>query len=129
STQTSFSSIGSTPTQRVDSGAYVTTHSFRNPSYSAPVPAPAPVVGKRKRDSLSQPGPPPLSQRSYSHPYASQLSNPTQRQKIPRTLNSAIVLLVLALGAVTGHRTPVPGPLPLKPLVQNVRRPSQYSNV
>ncbi|CUS09213.1 unnamed protein product [Tuber aestivum] len=33
-------------------------------------------------------------------------------QRIPRTLHSALVLLVMALGAVCLHKRPVPGPLP-----------------
>ncbi|KAF8464464.1 hypothetical protein BDZ91DRAFT_764129 [Kalaharituber pfeilii] len=33
-------------------------------------------------------------------------------QRIPRTIHSAIVLLVVALGCICLHRAPVPGPLP-----------------
>lgn len=54
------------------------------------------ISGKRKR-SLSTP-----------HP----ATGPSQPKPIPRTVHSALVLLVLALGAVCLHRRPVPGPLP-----------------
>jgi hypothetical protein len=48
---------------------------------------------------------------SGAGPLPSQGIGPTP-QRIPRTLHSALVLLVLALGAICLHRKPVPGPLP-----------------
>lgn len=80
------------------------------------------VIGKRKRaisisggaihegstqgrinsrnNSTSHPSPPHIPQHL-----------PPRRQNIPRTIHSAIVLLVMALGSVCLHRQPVPGPL------------------
>lgn len=48
----------------------------------------------------------------------SQGSHPVPPQRIPKTIHSALVLLVLALGAVCLHRRPVPGalqPTPVSP--------------
>lgn len=50
--------------------------------------------------------------RSISIPQPQQQNKP---RSIPRTVHSALVLLVLALGAVCLHRRPVPGPLPRSP--------------
>ncbi|KAI5815805.1 hypothetical protein BZA77DRAFT_248134 [Pyronema omphalodes] len=59
------------------------------------------IIGKRKR--------------SDSIPRSLQVSSSTASQRpIPRTVHSALVLLVLALGAVCLHRRPIPGPLPTK---------------
>ncbi|KAK6359731.1 hypothetical protein TWF696_000871 [Orbilia brochopaga] len=89
-------------------------------SYSTPPLAPPPVAkagSKRKRDSNIQPGPPPFTQGEPRNFYRQTTPVDLPQQQIPATLQSAIVLLVLALGAITGHKTPVPGPLPDMPLV------------
>lgn len=49
-------------------------------------------------------------------------SQPVPPQRIPKTIHSALVLLVLALGAVCLHRRPVPGalqPTPVSPAFRN----------
>jgi len=60
-------------------------------------------TAKRKR-STSGIGP--------MHPVPSSRGVGPSPQRIPRTLHSALVLLVMALGAICSHRRPVPGPLP-----------------
>ncbi|PWW75922.1 hypothetical protein C7212DRAFT_280477 [Tuber magnatum] len=60
-------------------------------------------AAKRKR-SLSGIGP------VHSTPPSQGVGSSPQR--IPRTLHSALVLLVMALGAACSHKRPVPGPLP-----------------
>jgi hypothetical protein len=63
--------------------------------------------GKRKR-SASNAG---VAQNRMSTP--TKIIPPKPRPySIPRTFNSALVLLVLALGSVCLHRNPVPGPVP-----------------
>ncbi|KAG0131492.1 hypothetical protein HOY82DRAFT_608088 [Tuber indicum] len=61
---------------------------------------------KRKR-SISGIGP------THSMP-SSQGMGPSP-QRIPRTLHSALVLLVMALGAICSHKRPIPGPLSTLP--------------
>jgi len=56
------------------------------------------MTGKRKR--------------GVSIPHQFQVPPPAGHGNIPRTVHSALVLLVLALGAVCLHRRPIPGPLP-----------------
>ena len=56
------------------------------------------ISGKRKR--------------SMSLPRQQATGLPPPPRSIPRTVHSALVLLVLALGSVCSHRRPVPGPLP-----------------
>ena len=95
-----------------------------HPSLTRKSSIPSNVTGKRKRsisvsggaipegtqgrvnsrsNSTSHPSPP-------SPPHIPQYQ-PPRRQYIPRTIHSAIVLLVMALGSVCRHRQPVPGPL------------------
>ena len=82
---------------------------------------PSNVTGKRKRSiSISGGGIPEGPQgrinsrsNSTSHPSPPHIQHqPPRRQHIPRTIHSAIVLLVMALGSVCLHRQPLPGPLP-----------------
>ncbi|KAF3923255.1 hypothetical protein ABW21_db0201104 [Orbilia brochopaga] len=98
--------------------------------YSAPPLAPPPTTktgSKRKRDSNVQPGPPPIAQGEPRNFYRQTTPVDLPQQQIPATLQSAIVLLVLALGAITGHKTPVPGPLPEVPLMNpGYPLPDQY---
>lgn len=79
------------------------------------------IIGKRKRSISISSGPMQEAGRSHSrsnstsHPSPPHLNHgqqPLRPQKIPRTIHSAIVLLVMALGSVCLHRQPVPGPLP-----------------
>lgn len=60
-------------------------------------------TGKRKRTTSVSNQPPSYGQHQQS-----------RTQRVPRTIHSAVVLLVMALGAVCLHRRPVPGPLPPK---------------
>ena len=86
---------------------------------------PSNVTGKRKRSISISGGAIPEGKQgrinsrsnSTSHPSPPHIPqhHPPRRQNIPRTIHSAIVLLVMALGSVCRHRQPVPGPLPLVP--------------
>ncbi|RPA84642.1 hypothetical protein BJ508DRAFT_222926 [Ascobolus immersus RN42] len=62
----------------------------------------SPTIGKRKRAGSLAQQPPTYGQQ------------PIKARRVPRTIHSAVVLLVMALGAVCLHRRPVPGPLPPK---------------
>ncbi|KAF3169811.1 hypothetical protein TWF225_004694 [Orbilia oligospora] len=116
SPENSFASIASSA--MMDRSQYPGINQFQHPSYVAPPPPPPQQTkagSKRKRDSQVQPGPPPFTQgepRTFYRQAAPQTYTP---QRIPATLQSAIVLLVLALGAIANHKAPVPGPLPPNP--------------
>ncbi|KAI5807562.1 hypothetical protein DFH27DRAFT_546792 [Peziza echinospora] len=84
------------------------------------------VTGKRKRSTSNagqmQPGGPNSSNSGQGrlHPRTSSTSGPPPsrpqaKQRIPRTIHSALVLLVMALGSVCLHRQPIPGPLKPQP--------------
>jgi hypothetical protein len=77
--------------------------------------------GKRKR-SVESLGRAPQSQSNYSPGSG---GRPPKQRKIPRTVHSAVVLLVLGLGAVCLHRRPIPGPL--SKLRNHRAGPSPYS--
>ncbi|KAF8418428.1 hypothetical protein EV426DRAFT_707572 [Tirmania nivea] len=82
---------------------------------------PSNITGKRKRSmSISGEAIPEGTQgrlnsqsNSTSHPSPPHIPQhqPLRSQTIPRTIHSAIVLLVMALGSVCLHRQPLPGPL------------------
>lgn len=74
---------------------------------------------KRKRSTSGSLG---SAQQGQTQPMNSQNSHPVPAQRIPKTIHSALVLLVLALGAVCLHRRPVPGalkPIPASPTFRN----------
>ncbi|KAK6360604.1 hypothetical protein TWF730_006741 [Orbilia blumenaviensis] len=108
-------------------------HQFQHPSYvSPPQPQTAKAGLKRKRDSTAQPGPPPFAQSDHRTFYRQTAPHNYSPQRIPATLQSAIVLLVLALGAIANHKTPVPGPLPPLPPPQaniNYGLPDQFQHL
>ncbi|KAF8458661.1 hypothetical protein BGX38DRAFT_1152515 [Terfezia claveryi] len=93
-----------------------------HPGHSRKSSIPSNVIGKRKRAILMSGGAIPEdstqgrvnSRSNYtSHPSPPHIPQhlPPRRQNIPRTIHSAIVLLLMALGSVCLHRQPVPGPL------------------
>lgn len=65
---------------------------------------------KRKR-SISSTGMGPMQSQLTSMNSQGSASGRSPSQRIPKTIHSALVLLVLALGAVCLHKRPVPGPL------------------
>ncbi|KAK6505102.1 hypothetical protein TWF481_007024 [Arthrobotrys musiformis] len=113
SPENSFPSMASSA--MMDRSQYPGINQFPNPSYVAPPPQQTKAGSKRKRESAVQPGPPPYAQGEPSSFYRQTAPQNYAPQRIPATLQSAIVLLVLALGAIANHKTPVPGPLPPHP--------------
>lgn len=78
------------------------------------------VSVKRKRSISGSLG---SMQQGQMQSINSQSSQSVPPQRIPKTIHSALVLLVLALGAVCLHRRPVPGalqPIPPSPVFRNI---------
>ncbi|EWC46563.1 hypothetical protein DRE_04286 [Drechslerella stenobrocha 248] len=126
SPENSFASMASSA--MMDRSHYIGVNQHAQSYNTAPpLLPPAKAGSKRKRDSNVQPGPPPFAQGEPRNFYRQTTPTDLPRQQIPPTLGSAIVLLVLALGAITGHKTPVPGPLPPTPTSNpNYALPDQY---
>jgi len=84
---------------------------FRSQSFVAPNSDSPTRIAKRKRESVSHPParlPPQAPLLTHTLPYGEPA---IAKRELPRTLNTALCLLVLALGAIAEHRQPVPGPL------------------
>ncbi|KAF3939387.1 hypothetical protein ABW19_dt0208831 [Dactylella cylindrospora] len=107
SPENSFDSIASSA--MLGRSQYSGIHQYA--SYNTQLPTPTKTGSKRKRESNIQPGPPPYAQGEPNSFYRQQTPPDLPLQRIPDTLESAIVLLVLALGSITSVRSPVPGPL------------------
>jgi len=87
------------------------SQAFRSQSFVTPNSDSGTRLTKRKRESVSHPParlPPQAPLLTHTLPYGEPIR---QKRELPRTLNTALCLLVLALGAIAGHRKPVPGPL------------------
>ncbi|EPS37909.1 hypothetical protein H072_8333 [Dactylellina haptotyla CBS 200.50] len=108
SPENSFASMATSG--MMDRSQYPGLNQYPQHSYTAPPPTKA--GSKRKRDSTVQPGPPPFTQGQPRNFYRQATPQNLPQQRIPATLESAMCLLVFALGAICSHKTPVPGPLP-----------------
>ncbi|KAF3919948.1 hypothetical protein AA313_de0205041 [Arthrobotrys entomopaga] len=118
SPENSFASMASSA--MMDRSQYPGINQYtQQPPYTAPPPT-MKTGSKRKRDSIIQPGPPPYTQGEPRNFYRQTTPQNLPPQRIPGTLESAVVLFVLALGAICTQKTPVPGPLPPYSLMPNV---------